>query len=439
MKPSLALAVLLINTPSFVCLIVHSKVPRTPSNALPQNLSSLKPQREYLIMIDSGGDGLGAMMMQLLSGFNLAASRGWTVICNPDNFHSRSHQTRKMGWLFGCMDHQHTSGVFASQSFVVGFGISDEEEDLHGTAALSRLHLSGTDVSNVTLADLVASSLASSGNSSSTFSQEDALTTRVSQDVIRNSSARAPVTRKRVHVLDICKVFPDCFPDFSWLAENQIDFHLGVQVLRSQFASALHLWDSPSLESIWGDSEHRLTIHLRRGDLRENQEQLVRAQKVAKGLLHYLQNLGTSAITQTIVNVLSETSAIDPALEPLQQLQSYFPDLRMKWYLGEPETVEEKAQKRIARDLVIMASSTALFMSPSSFSLLGACLQEPTALRFFFTADYHHESASAFLWLQQKLGWDTRGAGPYTSEGLLRLVQNGTTAIKTLNAEWLAP
>jgi hypothetical protein len=185
-----------------------------------------------------------------------------------------------------------------------------------------------------------------------------------------------------VHVLEVCGTITGCDE------EQNVDVGLGVQLLKSQFISALDLWKSPSLDSIWGDSRHRVAIHLRRGDIRHDPDRSMNclsSQRVAKALGRYLWQLGVLNVSRTVVVVLAETSATDPELKPLRDLESQFHGLRMTWLLGEPQgwnMDDKRVQQRVARDLFVMSSSTALFMSESSFSILGAMLQDSTAVRF---------------------------------------------------------
>jgi len=223
------------------------------------------------------------------------------------------------------------------------------------------------------------------------------------------------VPPRKVHVFDYQALLPmNSIFDLGELGKRNIDVSLGVQLLRNQFTSALHLWESPSHESIWGDSEHRVTIHLRRGDVKNTQKHItdfsepvaLSSQKAATGLSTYLESLGATTGTRIVVSVLAETSDTDPELKPLRDIESSLQGLHVKFYLGEAETTHERAQARTARDLFIMGSSTVLFMSSSSFSLLGACLQEPTAIRY--AEEQTDEADSEREEVSQGLGWDLR-------------------------------
>eukprot|EP00746_Dinoflagellata_sp_MGD_P046591 gnl/MRDRNA2_/MRDRNA2_214531_c0_seq1.p1 gnl/MRDRNA2_/MRDRNA2_214531_c0~~gnl/MRDRNA2_/MRDRNA2_214531_c0_seq1.p1 ORF type:complete len:157 (+),score=32.47 gnl/MRDRNA2_/MRDRNA2_214531_c0_seq1:47-472(+) len=114
------------------------------------------------------------------------------------------------------------------------------------------------------------------------------------------------------------------------------------------------------------------------------QHNMLTSERAARVLRTYLT---PSIANQTTVAIISETSAADPELMPLHDLGFLFPGLRMQFFLGEEEMVLQAAQERAARDLFIMGTSTTLLMCRSYFSLLGAFLQEPNAVRFMEELD----------------------------------------------------
>lgn len=192
----------------------------------------------------------------------------------------------------------------------------------------------------------------------------------------------------RVHIYWWCKLEnniskADCeLPGGTDLDRMRgVDFKLGALFLREQFASARKLWHYPKEDrDIWASRKNRVAIHIRRGDIRGKHDghRAVAASKYAHLMKEYLKEVDCR---ETGVALIAETSREDPELDPLMKLAGYCPGLQLTHFLGEPEIEMQAANLRAARDLSVMGNATVLFMAPSYFSVLGAFLQEPSALR----------------------------------------------------------